>query len=230
MPMVRSRASLKSYIVVFVCFSTKAVHIEIAMDLTTQSFFKVFKRFISRRGYPNTIWSDNGTNFIGAKNELQKFLLSAAYDNYIMTKLTKLNIQWKLIPPRSPHIGGLWEASVKSIKFHLKRVLQNVNFIFYDDLFTLVVEIENLLNSRPLYPMSSDPNDLDVLTPNHFLLGSTGYSMELPIKCTKHYSHIMKMKRDFWVRWSLDYLHNLQQRGKWTTVSVNKIALGDLVL
>lgn len=110
---IRNRKIVKSYLCVFVCFATKAIHLDLASDLTTEAFLNSLKRFVARRGLCNTIHSDNGTNFIGANNELIKMsniLSSSDFENFIQEN----KINWKFILPRSPHFGGIWEAGVKS--------------------------------------------------------------------------------------------------------------------
>jgi hypothetical protein len=165
----------KAWIAVFVCFATKAVHLELVMELSTAAFMLALKRFVSRRGKPQVMYSDEGTNFTGAKNEMQKFqdeMESIANHHEVARSLAADGIQWKLNPPGAPHMGGLWEAAVKSMKYHLKRSTQACNFT-QDEITTLLCEIEACLNSRPLTPMSNDPNDFAVLTPGHFPTGRT---------------------------------------------------------
>ena len=114
---------IKAYIAVFVCFSTKATHLEIISDITTEAFLAGLKRFVARRGLPNTIHSDNGSNFKGAKKDLQelyKFLQTTSTTSSVSQYLLTQRVHWETIPERAPHFGGLWEASVKSAKFHLK--------------------------------------------------------------------------------------------------------------
>jgi hypothetical protein len=110
---------LKAYIALFVCMTTKAVHIELVSDLTTDAFLATLKRFIARRGIVTDLFSDNGTNFVGANNELHN--LEQLFENQIngekvVNTLANDQISWHFIPPRAPHFGGLWEASVKSLK------------------------------------------------------------------------------------------------------------------
>ena len=100
-------ATFKVYFVLFICQATKSVHLELSSDLSTQAFLAAFRRFISRRGKPTQIYSDNATNFVGANNELRK--LVKLHSNTIVNSLAHegTDIEWKFIPPRSPHFGGL---------------------------------------------------------------------------------------------------------------------------
>ena len=119
----RSKTIIKGYIAIFVCFATKAVHIEAVTSLTTEAFLSALRRFIARRGRPKIIHSDNGTNFQGAANELHavyKMLQSTSQMATIQDFLTAEGCEWRFIPPHSPHFGGLWEAAVKSMKYHLQ--------------------------------------------------------------------------------------------------------------
>ena len=122
---VRKRATVKSYVCVFVCLAIKAVHLELVSDLTAEAFIGALRRFTARRGSPTLIWSDNGRNFVGAKRELSEiyeFLEQQVKDGAVSQFCTAKRIEWKYIPEHSPHFGGLWEAAVKSTKYHLKRV------------------------------------------------------------------------------------------------------------
>lgn len=113
----------KGYIAIFVCFNTKAVHIEVVSNLTTEAFLAALRRFTARRGICNQIFSDNGSNFIGAATELkelQEFLEKE--ENDIVSTLAEQRITWKFIPPRAPNCGGLWEAAVKVAKKRLSAV------------------------------------------------------------------------------------------------------------
>lgn len=117
------------------------------------------------------MYSDNGTNFVGANNEL-RYLYSYIVKNNetISNFFVNEGIVWQFIPPSSPHFGGLWEAVIKPVKHHLKRIMGEHVFTF-EEVYTLLTEIECVWNSRPLSPLSNDPNDLNPLTPNHFLMG-----------------------------------------------------------
>ncbi|CAB0044541.1 unnamed protein product, partial [Trichogramma brassicae] len=123
----RNRTRVKAYGCVFICMATKAVHIEIVSNLTTDGFLGALRRFIGRRARPAHIYSDNGTNFVGANNqwrELHCLLNSEQFHNEIKIFSPQKNITWHFNPPLSPHFGGIWEAAVKSFKHHFKRVIE----------------------------------------------------------------------------------------------------------
>lgn len=169
----RGTRTMKAYICIFVCLATKALHLEPVSDLSTQAFLAAFRRFSGRRGVCSHMYSDCGTNFVGAakklKNEFNEW--ATELNSERINKLAIGGTQWHFIPPGSPNFGGLWEAGVKSIKYHFKR-LQNYNLTF-EDLATILCQIEGCLNWRPLCEMTNDPNDLMALTPGHFLVGDT---------------------------------------------------------
>nr|CAI5845596.1 unnamed protein product [Callosobruchus analis] len=226
----------KCYVCLFICFSTKAVHIELVTDLSTESFILTLRRFVSRRGRPRQIWSDNGGNFVGANSELKELghFLSKNKKS-LCESLVNEEIHWQFIPAHSPHFGGLWEAGIKSVKYHLKRVIGEQHLIF-EELYTLLVQIESVLNSRPISPLSTNPNDLFPLTPAHFLLGRTASEIPDPdvlhIKPSKlsQFQRIQSIKQQFWKRWSLEYVSELQLRKRWTVNDNRKLEPGILVL
>ena len=150
---------------VSVCFTTKATHLEAVSSLTKEACIASLKRFIARRGAPEVIFSDNATNFLGARNDL------AGRDESLAHYATMHVMNWVMIPPRAPNFGGLWEAGIKSAKHHLRRVMGNTTLTM-EEFSTLLTQIEAILNSRPISPMSSDPNDDASLSPGHFLIGS----------------------------------------------------------
>ncbi|XP_017875370.2 uncharacterized protein LOC108622175 [Ceratina calcarata] len=219
----RNRAKIKVYVAVFVCLAIKAVHLELVSDLTSESFIAALRRFIARRGFCKSIHSDNGTNFVGANNnlkELRELIRSDDHNLKVKTFLAEHSIDWNFIPPRTPHFGGLWEAAVKAFKHHLIRVAGTDIFTF-EEFNTLIIQIESILNSRPLTPLSSDPNDLLALTPGHFLIGDSLTNLRerdflhTPSNRLSTWQHIQKIKQHFWNRWHREYLNELTKRSKW---------------
>ncbi|XP_055909030.1 uncharacterized protein LOC129943530 [Eupeodes corollae] len=230
----RGNTTYKGYIAIFICLATKAIHLEAVTGMTTDQFLCALYRFIGRRGLCHDIYSDCGTNFIGAntvlKTNAKKFIESI--DREIAPQLAEKGIQWHFNPPHSPNFGGLWEANVKSVKHHLKRITTGTP-LTYEDLSTILVRIEACLNSRPLCPLTSDPDDLTVLTPGHFLIGDSLLAPpESPAPETtlrRQYLQLQRMFQQFWSRWSADWLSHLQSRPKWCQQHEN-LQVNDLVI
>lgn len=230
----RGKVTYKGYIAVFVCFSTKAIHLELAGDYSTPTFMAALKRFLARRPMCAHIYSDQGTNFVGASNLMKthekQWLKEVGQE--ADTFLANRGIEWHFNPPSAPHFGGLWEAAVKSTKYHLKRITEGLSYTF-EEWTTLLVQIEGILNSRPLCPFTSNPDDLTAITPNHFLNGD--FTREPPepeaerLSLPKHLRELTALKNSFWRRWSSEYLGLLQSRPKWRQVRDN-LNVGDLVL
>ncbi|GFT94671.1 uncharacterized protein TNCV_1990921 [Trichonephila clavipes] len=169
----RGTKSTKGYIALLVCLATKAVHIEAVGDLTTDSFIAALRRFSAHRGAPRHIYSDNGTNVVGARrklDEIRKLWLSLPTNEAISYYLSKSSIDWHFIPPSSPHFGGIWESGIRSVRFHLKRVLGET-ILTFEELTTLLTQIEGLLNSGLSYVNDSDIECISTLIPSHFLTG-----------------------------------------------------------
>ncbi|XP_022817401.1 uncharacterized protein LOC111350200 isoform X1 [Spodoptera litura] len=226
----------KAYVAVFVCMATKALHLEMVGDLTTESFIGAFKRFVARRGRCSHIWSDQGRNFVGANKELADAWKEAKleFDSIIAASLALDGTQWHFIPAYSPHIGGLWEAGVKSMKHHMKRIL--TNHLTYEEMTTLICQIEACLNSRPLSPIDDDDTEnLTPLTPGHFLIGEAPITVPQPnlqdvtISHLSRWQHIQKLLGDFWQKWQAEYLTSLQQRPKWLK-RCKELDIGNIVL
>jgi len=233
----RSKVTYKAYLAVFVCFSTRAIHIEVVTVLTTDAFLAAFRRFIARRGKPNDIHSDRGTNFVGSAAEMKefkRFLANSTTNEHMSKELSNDHIRWHFNPAGSPHMGGLWEAGVKSAKYHLHRIVGSYR-LTYEELTTTVNQIEACLNSRPLTAISTDPNDLTALTPGHFLIGGPMTSMPEP--CLKHlkdghlsrWQLVQRMTQHFWTRWSNEFVSRMQQRPKWQQ-QIKNIQLNSLVI
>ncbi|UYV61642.1 hypothetical protein LAZ67_1005714 [Cordylochernes scorpioides] len=226
----RSKVIFKFYIVLFVCFTTKAIHLEISSDLTAETFLAALKRFISRRGRPTDIYSDNATNFKGASNILkERWKLFNAANIQEFSAIESIN--WHFIPPSALNFGGLWEAGIKSVKTILSKTMKS-RLLNYEELLTLLAQIEACLNSRPLTFVSNDPNDLGALTPGHFLIGNAilhdAESDHSTLNLRSRWN-LIQPQRDFWNRWSCEYLHQLQERRKWRT-SHPDVNIGDLVM
>lgn len=232
---LRNAKLLKGYFCIFVCLATKAVHLEAVSDLSTQAFLAALQRFVSRRGVPTLIRSDCGTNFVGARNELKtlrEFLRNG--DDAIHRELATRHITWLLQPPSAPSFGGLHETAVKSAKQLLYRTVGEQRLTF-EEFSTLLSRIEAVLNSRPLCPLSSDPNDYQALTAGHFLIGRSLTALPEkpidvhPISNMRRFQLIQALSQHFWRRWSQTYLHTLQTRSKWTSKTSPPV-VGELVL
>lgn len=235
----RNQTKLKTYVAVFVCMVTKAIHLELASDLTTDAFLACLKRFFARRGLALSIHSDNGKNFVGASKEIKELfneISNHECSDELREFLLNKEVSWHFIPPRAPHFGGLWEAGVKSFKNHFLKTAGNC-LLTYEQLHTYVTEIEAILNSRPITPLSSDPNDLLPLTPGHFLTGGTMISLpdaDLRSVSTSRLSSwqlAQQMKQHFWTRWHREYLNELMTRNKWqSAANQTRIAPGSLTI
>jgi hypothetical protein len=233
---VRKPVLVKAYICVFVSLSVKAVHLELVTDLKTEAFIACLRRFISRRGHPNVIWSDNGTNFVGANRELQElsdFLERKVTQNHISQFCVARRIEWRFIPERSPHFGGLWEAAVKSMKTHLKRVISNVK-LTYEEFYTILTQIEACLNSRPLTSLCSSDEGIEALTPGHFLVNKPimalpDHSSTQSLSLLRRWKLCQALVSHFWKRWSTEYLVTLNKFSKWRTPKDN-VNVGDVVV
>ena len=234
----RKPVIVKSYVCLFVSLSVKAVHLEPVSDLTSDAFIAALRRFTARRGKPSLILSDHGTNFVGANKELQQMydvLKEQTTRGEISDFCTTQNIQWKFIPERSPHFGGLWEAAVKSMKFHFKRVIGDIKLNF-EELTTVLAQIESCLNSRPLTPLSvPDDDGIGALTPGHFLIGQPLESIPdsafsyRPVSLLKRWHLCQSIVRHFWKRWSTEYITSLRRSNKWLRSSRN-IQVGDIAI
>ena len=233
----RKPVLLKTYATVFVCLTTKAVHLDLCASLSTEDFMATFRRFVARRGCPSHMYSDNGTNFLGAREEireLQKLTESKETTTAISTFTQKHNITWHNIPPRAPHFGGLWEAAVKSMKTLLRKNLQP-HALRFDELTTILQEVEAILNSRPLQPLHSDEAaEGAFLTPGHFLVGRPLIAPPTPgppggkMSNLRRWNLTSRLTADLWRQWSASYLASCAQRTKWLRAG-KPPAVGDVV-
>lgn len=230
--LTRKFCIIKVYIAVFKCMATGAIHLEAVTALSSAAFIATFDRFVSRRGLPRDIFSDNGTGFVGANNDFQRILKEI--EPQIGEFLQEKKIKWHFTTPLAPHAGGIYESGVKSMKHHLVRESANRTFDF-EQLTTLLCKIEAILNSRPLTPISDDPDDLEVLTPAHFLVGRPLVAKPernfIPVNtnCLDRYNKIQQFQQKLWDRWYHEYLHHLQTRPQQFR-EVNEFLVGDMVL
>lgn len=198
----------KRYVALFTCLTTRALHLEVAGSLSADSAIMALRRMMSRRGCPQEIYSDNGTNFHGANKELQKFLQEEAASR---------SIKWRFIPPGAPFMGGAWERLVRTVKNALGAVLREAH-PHEETLTTLLCEVEFTVNSRPLTHVSVEAEEEEALTPNHFLLGGSG-RVPCPGACDdssaaikQHWRRAQLLADHFWARWLREYLPTLQHR------------------
>lgn len=223
----------KSYLCVFICFRYKCVHLEAVSELSKDAFILSLKRFIARRGLPNKIYCDNGGNFVAASKEIREFF--NANQDSILELAASEGVKFRFSPAYAPHFNGLMEACVKSAKFHLLRILGTAHLTF-EELSSLFAQIESILNSRPLCPLSSSPSDLYPLTPGHFLIGRP--LQALPSPCLQaananrldRFRRLEQVRQHFWKRWSHEYIAELQMRAKWRVKSGEALEIGDLVI
>ncbi|XP_030841811.1 uncharacterized protein LOC115924133 [Strongylocentrotus purpuratus] len=231
------RSVKKRYGVVFTCMSCRAVHIEVAGSLDTSSCINAMRRFVSRRGPVKALYSDNGTNFVGACSELKQALKEWRKEE-IMHFTAVPGIQWNFNPPAASHYGGVWERQIRTIRKILHAVLheQHLKSSQSDEqLQTLMCEIEAIINSRPLTRASEDPNDLNIITPNHLLQFKTtsspppGRFTDKDLYSSKRWRQMQYLADIFWKRWVREYLPALQQRQKWLQPQ-RSLKVGDIVL
>jgi hypothetical protein len=231
---IRGRSTIKRYGLIFTCLTSRAIHIEMLFSLTADSFLCALSRFMARRGSVKIIRSDNGTNFVGAYNELKSLLNS--WNKHCEPWLTQKGIQWTFHPPAASHFGGVWEREIRTIRNVLDALLNEQNLKLTDErLNTLLCEVENILNNRPITELSDDPNDLEPLTPNHLLLRKGGITYppglfsERDLYANKKWKQVQYLSDLFWSRWRKEYLPLLQSRQKWRRDST-PLNVGDLVL
>ena len=234
----RKPVIVKAYVCVFVSLSTRAVHLEAVSDLTSKAFMACLRRFISRRGKPTLLWSDHGTNFIGAKRilkELYEFLKDNQNNQVLSDFCSTQGIHWDFIPEHAPHFGGLWESAVKSFKTHLYRIVGTTRLTF-EELTTVLARIEACLNSRPLgvIPHYNDEG-IEVLTPGHFLIGRPIEALPdsdisyRKLSILRRWHLCEALVRHFWKRWQSEYLTSLNKFSKWQQPHKN-LEVGDIVV
>lgn len=164
------RKELKRWGIVFTCLSSRAIHLETLNTMETSSFINALRRFINRRGKVRQLRSDQGSNFIGGRNELNAEVNTDAVKNFLLTQECDF-IEFKMNFPSSSHMGGVWERMIRTVRSSLSGLLEDHSTQLDDEgLRTLFTEAENLVNSRPLTTDNlSDPQAPEPITPNHLL-------------------------------------------------------------
>ncbi|XP_076301708.1 uncharacterized protein LOC143219718 [Lasioglossum baleicum] len=216
----RGHEAYKGSFSVFICMVTKAVHLEVVSEASLAAF----RRFISRLGTCDHLYSDCGTNFQGADREVRRLFNASSQENHsIRRKMSNLKTEWHFNPPAAPHFGGLWEAAVKSTKYHLRRTIGEARLTF-EEMTTLLTQVEACLNSKPLAALSDDPTDLAALTPGNFLIGSALQAIPEPslldeeISRLSRWQLVTKMGDQVWGRWKREYPQGLTSPSKWRKV------------
>ena len=222
----------KHYGVIFTCLNTRAIHLELAVDYSTMSYMQVLRRFFSIRGCPHFMLSDNGTQLVGASNELRQMI-----QGWNIKKLRDFcaenGMKWQFITPGAPHQNGCAEALVKSCKHALKKAIgEQVLSPF--ELYTCLLEVANLVNQRPIGRIPNDPDDGSYLCPNDMLLGrSSSQVPQGPFKATKNprdrVEFVQRIVDSFWIRWTNDVFPSLVPRKKWSKERRN-IQVNDVVM
>ena len=234
------RSEVKRWGVLFTCMSSRAVHIETANSLSTDSFLNAYRRFVSRRGPVRVLRSDRGTNFVGGKRALEE-ALDEMDDDKIRRELLKENCDWvtfEMNVPSASHMGGVWERMIRSARAVLNGLVEECRDARLDDeLFrTLLCEVEAILNSRPLSSFNMSPDDPHPLSPANLLTQKSSVVLPPPgafqrgdIYCRRRWRRVQYLADRFWRRWRSDFLPSLQERKKWTT-ELDNIRPDDIVL
>ena len=227
------RSEVKRYGCLFTCYNTRAVHIEVLPSLETDTFINGFIRFIARRGNPEKLWSDQGTNLVGARTELSRSLRQIDSSKVVQVARRK-GIDWSFNPPLASHQGGVWERIIRTIRKVLLALLTSSPRMTDDVLHTVLCEVESIINSRPITKSSDDINDDRVLTPNHLLLIRGNMPLpwgdfQLGETYRKQWKYVQHITTQFWRQWLRAYLPQLQMRPKWVNTERN-LRNGDIVL
>lgn len=230
-----SRKKVKRYGVIFTCLSSRAIHLEVAYSLDTDSFINALRRFMCRRGNVKSVVSDNGTNLKAGERELRESINSwnqTKLENWLKQR----TIIWKFNPPSASHFGGVFEREIRSVRKILSTLFsQQIIRCNDEDFSTILCEIECILNDRPLTKLSDDPNDATVLTPNHILLFNSGVTFPPGVfkkdDCylRRKWKQLQYLVDIFWSRWRKEYIVLLNNRQKWFDVK-RSLKVNDIVL
>ena len=228
---VKKRTTGKAYGIIFNCLGTRAVHIDISPDYSTEKFLMVLRRFVSIRGYPSKIYSDNGSQLVAASEELKKMV-----KNLDQTSLQDYGcvegFQWVFSSADAPWQNGVSEALIKSTKRAITAAISE-SILTFSELQTVCYEAANLLNERPIGRHPTSPDD-KYLCPNDLLLGrSTSRIPNGPFTHStdprRRFEFIQMITDNFWKKWTRDYFPSLLIQQKWHTAHRN-LKVGDVVL
>ncbi|XP_017481456.1 PREDICTED: uncharacterized protein LOC108370607 [Rhagoletis zephyria] len=208
----------KRWIAVFTCLTTRAIHLEVSVDLSTDAFLLCLRNFVNRRGVPVRIRSDNGTHFVGAQHDLAKDERIFDFEA-IQRETSRDRIEWKFSCPANPAEGGCWERLIQCVKRILHRVLKE-EAPRLETFCSVIIEAENIVNSRPLTDIPLSAQSPEPLTPNHFLLGGlnptqTPGDADEKVCLRKQWRIAQNLKDRLWKRWINEYLPQLLTRSKW---------------
>lgn len=227
---VIGRRREKRWVALFTCLTIRAVHIEVVHSLSTDSCIMAIKNFVNRRGCPKEIHSDNASNFRRASKDLKT--ASAYLDYGKMEEATSVKeIEWKFIPPYSPHKGGAWERMVRSIKSVVSKILHD-RALRDETLLSFLLEAENIINSRPLTYVPVDSANEEALTPNHFLLHASNGQKSRWDGSDKNLRKQWKLSQEltdhFWRRWVREFAPTILCKTKWFETE-RELSPGDIV-
>ncbi|XP_077361589.1 uncharacterized protein LOC144006560 [Festucalex cinctus] len=214
----------KRWGIIFKCLTTRAVHLDLLTAMDTDSFLMALRRFSARRGTPAELLSDQGTNFKGGEKELQKAF--AEISPALQEHLAPQKIAFRFNPPASPHFGGVWEREIRSVKVALSATV-GAQPVAEEVLHTVLIEVENILNSKPLGYVSSDARDPDPVTPNVLLMGRPDGSLpqvvypETELLSRRRWKHTQVLADHFWARFIKLYVPSFQTRQKWQATSTD---------
>ena len=230
----------KAYICLFTCACARAVHLEIVSDLSVETFLLAFRQFASCKSLPRQIISDNASTYLAAAEELHKLFES----NTLKEALAHQNVTWHFIPKRAAWYGGFWEHLIGLTKWAVKRILGRA-FVTLPKLETIVVEIEAMLNDRPLTYVSSETTDPEALTPAHLIYGwrilSVPHTLDDPEELAdpsyigdqdmrKQVDMHSKLIQRFWSHQRKEYLTALREFYRSTGHNKQVIRKGDIVV
>jgi hypothetical protein len=229
---IQKRVRGKSYGVIFTCFSSRAVYVDLAHDLSTDGFFQVLRRFVCLRGWPAKLYSDKGTQLVGASNELREIVRNLAWDD-IAKYGSSFNAEWEFAPADGKWYNGATESLVKSVKRALNAAIGE-NVLKFSELQTCLFEAAELVNARPIGAHPSSPQEGVYLCPNDLLLGRASKAVPQGpfLERTSdrfRFDFLQKVVQNFWRRWTREVFPNLVPEPKWHTAQRN-VQAGDVVL